>query len=185
MTKACLAVVLTHVMPKTAYVPMLFTKALLRRFQQCYIEVNSVAHCPCSESGSFSVQHFPPTPPLQYAVEMMLSVWLIIVLCNHSNYCVSQRNSGMNLNERNLLAISPKPCSRWTSISSGLWLKKEDRRNGYHLHFPRNAVNSKWELCHSCGWVLLSPQREIFENPGHMNATFTGKKGNASTALQM
>lgn len=60
MMKACLAVVLSHVMPKTTYVSMLFMKAPLRRFQQWYTEVSSVAHCPCSKSGSFSVQHFSP-----------------------------------------------------------------------------------------------------------------------------
>lgn len=38
----------------------------------------------------------------------MLSVWLIIVLCNHTNYCVSERHSGMNFNHRNLFAIFTK-----------------------------------------------------------------------------
>lgn len=36
---------------------------------------------------------------------------LINVLCNHSNCNVSVRHSGMNLNDKNLAAISVKPYS--------------------------------------------------------------------------
>lgn len=48
------AVVLTHVMPKTTYVSTLFMESPLRRLQQCYSEASSVVHRLCSKSGSFS-----------------------------------------------------------------------------------------------------------------------------------
>lgn len=98
---------------------MLFMKSPLRRLRQCYTEADTIVHLPCSKSGSLSVR------TSTWICCGNDAVWLIIMLCNHSDYCVSQRLSGKNLNEKKIsLQFHWNPHSRWRSTSSRLWLKK-------------------------------------------------------------